>query len=120
MRRTVFALLAVSLVASCSSPDGEVTGSATSIVIGAGSEPENLNPVLGYAPDGAAKIFDGLVSRDASLALVPALAVRAADRVGGRPDVDGQAAQGHHVLRRHAGVRTRTSCSPTGPCWTRR
>ncbi len=74
MRRTVCALLAVSLVASCSSPDGEVTGSATSIVIGAGSEPENLNPVLGYAPDGAAKIFDGLVSRDASLALVPALA----------------------------------------------
>jgi peptide/nickel transport system substrate-binding protein len=74
MRRTVCALLAVALLASCSSPDGAATGSATSIVIGAGSEPENLNPVLGYAPDGAAKIFDGLVSRDASLALVPALA----------------------------------------------
>ncbi len=39
-----------------------MAGSATSIVIGAGSEPENLNPVLGYAPDGAAKIFDGLVA----------------------------------------------------------
>ncbi|SEQ87713.1 peptide/nickel transport system substrate-binding protein [Lentzea xinjiangensis] len=74
MRRAVCALLTVVLVAACSSPDGSTTGSATSIVIGAGSEPENLNPVLGYAPDGAAKIFDGLVSRDASLALKPALA----------------------------------------------
>jgi len=72
MRRAVLAALV--LVAGCSSPDGATTGSATSIVIGAGSEPENLNPVLGYAPDGAAKIFDGLVTRDASLALKPALA----------------------------------------------
>jgi peptide/nickel transport system substrate-binding protein len=74
MRRTVIALLTVALVSSCTSPDGVTTGPATSIVIGAGSEPENLNPVLGYAPDGAAKIFDGLVARDASLNLVPALA----------------------------------------------
>ncbi|ANZ41356.1 hypothetical protein BBK82_40745 [Lentzea guizhouensis] len=74
MRRTVLALLTVALVAACTSPDGSTTGPATSIVIGAGSEPENLNPVLGYAPDGAAKIFDGLVTRDASLALRPALA----------------------------------------------
>lgn len=72
MRRAV--LVALVLVAGCSSPDGATTGPATSIVIGAGSEPENLNPVLGYAPDGAAKIFDGLVTRDASLALKPALA----------------------------------------------
>ncbi|SDF37488.1 peptide/nickel transport system substrate-binding protein [Lentzea fradiae] len=72
MRRAL--LLAVVLLAGCSSPDGETTGPATSIVIGAGSEPENLNPILGYAPDGAAKIFDGLVTRDASLALKPALA----------------------------------------------
>ena len=72
MRRA--ALLALVLLAGCTSPDGSTTASATSIVIGAGSEPENLNPVLGYAPDGAAKIFDGLVARDASLALKPALA----------------------------------------------
>ncbi|HEX7304865.1 ABC transporter substrate-binding protein [Lentzea sp.] len=72
MRRAL--LLVVVLLAGCSSPDGETSGPATSIVIGAGSEPENLNPVLGYAPDGAAKIFDGLVTRDASLALKPALA----------------------------------------------
>ncbi|MGZ3144615.1 ABC transporter substrate-binding protein [Lentzea chajnantorensis] len=75
MRRTVLALLTAALAATaCTSPDGAVTGSATSIVIGAGSEPENLNPVLGYAPDGAAKVFDGLVARDAALKLVPALA----------------------------------------------
>lgn len=72
MRRAV--LLALVVLAGCASPDGSTTGPATSIVIGAGSEPENLNPVLGYAPDGAAKIFDGLVTRDASLALRPALA----------------------------------------------
>ena len=73
MRRAV--LLALVVLAGCTSPDGSTTaGAATSIVIGAGSEPENLNPVLGYAPDGAAKIFDGLVTRDASLALKPALA----------------------------------------------
>jgi peptide/nickel transport system substrate-binding protein len=79
MRRAVLALpiavlTAAGLVAGCSSPDAATTGPATSIVIGAGSEPENLNPVLGYAPDGAAKIFDGLVTRDASLAIRPALA----------------------------------------------
>ncbi|PSL55759.1 peptide/nickel transport system substrate-binding protein [Saccharothrix carnea] len=74
-RRLVSVVVAVGLVAACTSPGGDVTvDTGTSIVIGAGSEPENLNPILGYAPDGAAKVFDGLVSRDASLDLVPALA----------------------------------------------
>jgi peptide/nickel transport system substrate-binding protein len=65
----------LALVGACSAPSGPATSSdGRSIVIGAGSEPDNLNPILGFAPDGASKIFDGLVSRDASLALVPALA----------------------------------------------
>lgn len=74
MRRLVIVGLVAGLVGACASPDGETAaGTGESIVIGAGSEPENLNPILGYAPDGAAKIFDGLVSRDAKLDLVPAL-----------------------------------------------
>lgn len=45
------------------------------IVIGVGSEPDTLNPVLGYAPDGSSRIFDALLARDADLELQPALAV---------------------------------------------
>lgn len=66
------------LLLGCTSPDGGGGSAQTggSIVIGAGGEPENLNPILGYAPDGASKVFDGLVARDAKLQLVPALAER--------------------------------------------
>ncbi|WFE47882.1 ABC transporter substrate-binding protein [Verrucosispora sp. WMMD1129] len=67
--------LSVALVSGCGGPprdDGALGG--TSIVIGAASEPDNLNPVLGYAPNGASKLFDGLVDRDADLSLRPALA----------------------------------------------
>ncbi|CAL9467149.1 Oligopeptide-binding protein AppA [Actinosynnema sp. ALI-1.44] len=78
MRRgpMIAVVVAAGLVAGCTSPDGGGDGANTgqSIVIGAGSEPENLNPILGYGPDGASKVFDGLVARDAQLALVPALA----------------------------------------------
>ncbi len=74
-RRLVLYVTLLVLVGACSAPSGPVASSdGRSIVIGAGSEPDNLNPILGFAPDGASKIFDGLVSRDASLALVPALA----------------------------------------------
>jgi peptide/nickel transport system substrate-binding protein len=73
--RLVLFVALIALLGACSAPSGPTTSSdGRSIVIGAGSEPENLNPILGFAPDGASKIFDGLVSRDASLALVPALA----------------------------------------------
>lgn len=74
-RGLMIVVVASGLLAACTSPDGESAGSTgQSIVIGAGSEPENLNPILGYGPDGASKIFDGLVSRDAELKLVPGLA----------------------------------------------
>ncbi|MGE3661636.1 MAG: ABC transporter substrate-binding protein [Pseudonocardia sp.] len=78
--RTMTAGLAVLLatVAGCAAPTGSGGDSAArdgrSIVIAAGSEQDSLNPILGYAPDGASKIFDGLVARDADLGLVPALA----------------------------------------------
>ncbi|HEX5349320.1 MAG TPA: ABC transporter substrate-binding protein [Pseudonocardiaceae bacterium] len=74
-RRLILFVTLLALVGACSAPSGPATSSdGRSIVIGAGSEPDNLNPILGFAPDGASKIFDGLVSRDANLALVPALA----------------------------------------------
>jgi peptide/nickel transport system substrate-binding protein len=74
-RLAILAIAAGLVVVGCTSPDeGGTADSGQSIVIGAGSEPENLNPILGYAPDGASKIFDGLVARDAQLKLVPALA----------------------------------------------
>jgi peptide/nickel transport system substrate-binding protein len=73
--RLILFVTLLTLAGACSAPSGPATSSeGRSIVIGAGSEPDNLNPILGFAPDGASKIFDGLVSRDASLALVPALA----------------------------------------------
>ncbi|HET9255805.1 MAG TPA: ABC transporter substrate-binding protein [Pseudonocardiaceae bacterium] len=76
--RFVLFVALVALVGACSPPSGgtaaALSSDGRSIVIGAGSEPDNLNPILGFAPDGASRIFDGLVSRDASLALVPALA----------------------------------------------
>ncbi|WP_415830211.1 ABC transporter substrate-binding protein, partial [Kibdelosporangium persicum] len=68
-------LLAALAVAGCSVPQQGPAG-PPSIVIGAGQEPDNLNPILGYAPDGAAKVFDGLVDRDAGLRLTPRLAER--------------------------------------------
>lgn len=76
VRVPVLLFLAVlGLVGGCAAPGGPgASADGRSIVIGAGSEPDNLNPILGFAPDGASKIFDGLVSRDAGLALVPALA----------------------------------------------
>ncbi|NUT53885.1 MAG: ABC transporter substrate-binding protein [Saccharothrix sp.] len=73
--RLIGVVVAVTATAACTSPDGATPADdGRSIVVGAGSEPENLNPILGYAPDGAAKIFDGLVARDARLDLVPGLA----------------------------------------------
>ncbi|MGH3695749.1 MAG: ABC transporter substrate-binding protein [Pseudonocardiaceae bacterium] len=73
--RLILFVVLIALVGACSAPSGTTTlGDGRSIVIGAGSEPDNLNPILGFAPDGASKIFDGLVSRDADLTLVPALA----------------------------------------------
>ncbi|SDC28801.1 peptide/nickel transport system substrate-binding protein [Actinokineospora iranica] len=43
-------------------------------MIGVADEPESLDPLRGYAPLGAAKVFDGLVEHDPVRALRPVLA----------------------------------------------
>ncbi|MGW3989624.1 ABC transporter substrate-binding protein [Streptomyces sp. NPDC004830] len=66
-------------VTACSAPGGggaDGAGSAASVVIGVATEPDTLNPLLGYGKDGNSKIFDGLLARDAQLKLKPALAAK--------------------------------------------
>ncbi len=76
----VTTLLGLSAACSAPSTSDEPGGNARQaaagdgFVLGLSSEPDNLNPVLGYAPDGGSLIFDGLVSRTADLELKPALA----------------------------------------------
>ncbi|WLW50097.1 ABC transporter substrate-binding protein [Streptomyces sp. YU58] len=72
---------------ACSAPGGGGSGggAADSVVIGVASEPDTLNPLLGYGKDGNSKIFDGLLTRDADLKLRPALAKALPEvRDGGR------------------------------------
>lgn len=79
MRRWFSAVAAVALAAGALAGCGgtEQPGQARdAIVLGAASEPDTLNPVLGYAVDGGSKIFDGLVTFDEQLRVVPALAAR--------------------------------------------
>ncbi|MEU8545891.1 ABC transporter substrate-binding protein [Streptomyces roseoverticillatus] len=68
-------VLATGAVA-CSAPGGgdAAKGSKDSLVVGLANEPETLSPLLGYGKDGNSKIFDGLLRRDASMKLQPALA----------------------------------------------
>ncbi|WP_338483299.1 ABC transporter substrate-binding protein [Streptomyces sp. SCSIO 75703] len=80
-RRIRSAAAAVALAAgaaACSAPGsgGEPDGTkaAESVVIGVGTEPDTLSPLLGYGKDGNSKIFDGLLARDADMSLKPALA----------------------------------------------
>ncbi|MBQ0901568.1 ABC transporter substrate-binding protein [Micromonospora sp. U21] len=67
--------VAVLALAACSAPSTtpSAPGGDTLVVATAG-EPDALNPVLNYGVDGGSLIFDGLVSRDESNRLVPALA----------------------------------------------
>ncbi|WP_433795782.1 ABC transporter substrate-binding protein [Actinoplanes sp. CA-252034] len=69
------AAVTVLALTACSAPDATGSTSAGStFVVATSGEPDTLNPILGYGTDGAALIFDGLVARDASNTLVPALA----------------------------------------------
>ncbi|MGW1674515.1 ABC transporter substrate-binding protein [Streptomyces sp. NPDC002324] len=76
--RTAAATAAIlSGVAACTAPGSDAGGgsaSADSVVIGVGSEPDTLSPLLGYGKDGNSKIFDGLLAQDSDLKLRPALA----------------------------------------------
>jgi peptide/nickel transport system substrate-binding protein len=58
----------------------------TSLVIAIAEEPSSLNPLAGYAENGTAKIFDGLVEHRANASLRPALASELP-----RPSSDGKA-----------------------------
>ncbi|GAA0988760.1 ABC transporter substrate-binding protein [Acrocarpospora macrocephala] len=71
-------LIAALGLTACAAPTVPQTSSKGSpgdtFVLGISSEPDTLNPVLGYAPDGGSLLFDGLVSRNADLSLKPSLA----------------------------------------------
>lgn len=70
-------LCVATLGAACTGPTAPTaTGDpdGTTMVLAAASEPPSLDPLAGYAPFGAAKIFDGLVEHRPGGALAPALA----------------------------------------------
>jgi peptide/nickel transport system substrate-binding protein len=72
-----YSFFAVSLVVAGAAVVGctsTASNSPDSVVISVYPEPKALNPVLGFAPYGASKLFDGLVTLDKDLNLVPALA----------------------------------------------
>ena len=76
---TVLATAACSVSAPTQPGGGDTTetsseGRDTDLVIALATEPDNLNPVLGFAPHGDGKIFEGLVSINADLQPVPDLA----------------------------------------------
>jgi peptide/nickel transport system substrate-binding protein len=65
---------AAACTSSSSPPVASGGRDTTQMVLATSEEPDTLNPLLGYAPNGAAKIFDGLVEHGADGALHPALA----------------------------------------------
>ncbi|GIH97789.1 ABC transporter substrate-binding protein [Planobispora siamensis] len=75
-RRSVLIGVIALVLAGCSAPSQPATprGAQDTVVLGLGSEPDSLSPVLGYTPDGGSLIFDGLVRRTPDLKLEPALA----------------------------------------------
>jgi peptide/nickel transport system substrate-binding protein len=75
--RVVAPLLAVALVGACTgdpAPPASGDPDGTTLVLAVAEEPAALNPLAGYAPNGAAKIFDGLVEHEENRSLRPALA----------------------------------------------
>lgn len=74
-------LLAIAGCAAPTEPDAAGVSEET-VVFGLSSEPDTLNPVLGYSPDGGSLIFDGLLRRTPDLKLHPALAESVPDAVG--------------------------------------
>ncbi|WP_030452803.1 ABC transporter substrate-binding protein [Herbidospora cretacea] len=79
-RFTPLVLIAALALTACAAPTQ--SSPDDTFVVGMSSEPDTLNPVLGYAPDGGSLLYDGLVSRNADLSLRPALAERV-------PEVEG-------------------------------
>ncbi|WP_308250349.1 ABC transporter substrate-binding protein [Sphaerisporangium fuscum] len=75
-RRSAIFVAVVLALAACSAPSqgGSAPKTDDTVVLGLGSEPDTLDPVLGYAPDGGSLLYDGLVRRTPDLKLEPALA----------------------------------------------
>ncbi|WNV89681.1 ABC transporter substrate-binding protein [Umezawaea sp. Da 62-37] len=71
------AAVAVSACTGTTTPSAEGTNDNSSIVLADATEPTTLNPLLGYAPEGVSKIFDGLVEHRADRTLQPQLAAQA-------------------------------------------
>ncbi|TDC04379.1 ABC transporter substrate-binding protein [Nonomuraea longispora] len=72
-RSALFGVFVLALTA-CSAPSQPAPAAQDTVVLGLSSEPDALNPVLGYAPDGGSLMFDGLVRRTPDLKVQPALA----------------------------------------------
>ncbi|MQA07039.1 MAG: ABC transporter substrate-binding protein [Pseudonocardiaceae bacterium] len=68
------------LAAGCTAPsepnDEQQGRDARSIVLADSTEPESLNPLLGYGAEGASKLYDGLFAFDGKQELRPALAAK--------------------------------------------
>ncbi|MFI9385968.1 ABC transporter substrate-binding protein [Kutzneria sp. NPDC052558] len=70
LRTAAVAAVAV-LLGACAAPSA---ATRDTVVIAVNPEPTTLNPLLGFGPYGASKLFDGLVALDDKLNLAPALA----------------------------------------------
>ncbi|TCP45455.1 peptide/nickel transport system substrate-binding protein [Tamaricihabitans halophyticus] len=71
------AITAAVIAAGCTAPadpDDDQTNDPRSMVLADSYEPDSLNPLLGYAAEGAAKFYDGLLAFDGQRDLRPALA----------------------------------------------
>ncbi|WP_033341474.1 ABC transporter substrate-binding protein [Catenuloplanes japonicus] len=76
-RLTALLTTSALVLAACSHPDAAGSSAhARTFVVATAGEPDTLNPILGFGTDGASLIFDGLVARDATNTLVPALAAQ--------------------------------------------
>ncbi|MBB6552286.1 ABC transporter substrate-binding protein [Nonomuraea rubra] len=77
-RRSALFGAIVLMLSACSAPSqgpsGAPAATRDTAVLGLGSEPDSLNPVLGYSVDGGSLMYDGLVRRTPDLKLQPALA----------------------------------------------
>ncbi|MFC4856208.1 ABC transporter substrate-binding protein [Actinophytocola glycyrrhizae] len=76
--RLLVPLLAAALVGACTgdpAPPASGDPDGTSMVIAVADEPADVHPLSGYAENGAAKLFDGLVEHQSDRSLRPALAV---------------------------------------------
>lgn len=70
-------ILVVALASACTSaptPNASGRPDNTAMVLAEPAEPSTLNPLGGYAPDGAAKLFDGLLENQFDGSLAPVLA----------------------------------------------